>query len=224
MCRLALGVFVVALLSGCSGLPVREMDLPAPCQEPVCDLRADFLQLDAPSIENPHPYRFDSLEWRAPAGAVVRQQDATTLWRWPGGQALKVKRVQAQDFQFPGLANQFALSRYRVADYPWLLFMQVRSDSEPLRLSDRYIWRMALDNKGSYFLGQKGLYWGELANLDFYYARVELMALRQLAFLVDPTMPDQIYQLMGYGSEPEWFEGVLGSMRVRPALVAPSSP
>lgn len=211
-------LFTCTLLSGCSWIPVQPEDLPPECDQPVCDLRAEWRLLPEIDWRAGAEYQFDRLLWRAPAGAQFQPQGTSALWLWPDGQALKIKRVTADDFQFPALSNQFVHSRYKVADYPRLLFTKTRSDRPPVRLSDRYIWRMALDNKATYLASQLGLYQGEVSELEFYYARLQLRQLRQLGFLIDPAEPEQIYQLMGYGSDAQWFEMLLGSMRLQVAI------
>ncbi len=226
--RLWGALLLAIVLPGCSWIPVQEADLPPPCAGAVCALRAEVIRLPAPKEQAPDAltqYRYRDLNWRAPAAALLSEEAAAVgLWRWPKGGALKVKQVEVQDFQFPALANLFLDSRFQVADYPRLMFTKTPSDRAPLRLVDRYIWRMALDNKGTYLGSQQGLYRGELDGLEFYYARLRLRQLSQLAFLVDPARPEILYQLMGYGLADTGFEAILGSMRLAPQALPASRP
>ncbi|MGY0217986.1 hypothetical protein ACWJJH_11500 [Endozoicomonadaceae bacterium StTr2] len=200
------------LLAGCA--PFREGHLPAPCEGDACSYTATeeawplAVWPGKTKTEQLGPFVID-----LPVTALSDHDAQQVTLYLSKNEAIRVKLVEAEDFDFRGLKNLFASSHYSVRDYADLLFTQKAAGSDPdTELADRYIWRMAMANKQDYFTQGGPLHQTHKQGTTLYWSPVKLGQMTFMGFITSQQTEDKILAVYGYNVPETVFKAILAGI------------
>ncbi|MBU2711248.1 hypothetical protein [Zooshikella harenae] len=212
-------LFVVGysvLATACSLTPSHD-DLSPQCSGVACDevatqdsLTSTRLTKDLSGKVSIGPYHF-----KVPAqGKAYQKRKGRIQIVFPDKSGILFNIMYARDFNLEHFNNAFDESQYAVTDYPVIMFMKRDSEPEPENIYDRYIWRLALNNKG-YMLREQFYYHQVSQNIRTYFGNTTIGPISQVAFIADKRYPGQLLKVLGYQLEMETFRSVLASMAAK---------
>ncbi|MGI0117100.1 hypothetical protein [Zooshikella sp. RANM57] len=209
-------LFVVAysvLATACSLTPSHD-DLSPQCRGVACGEVATRESLTSTSLTRGlsgkvsiGPYHF-----KVPAqGKAYQKRKGRIQIVFPDKSGILFNIMYAGDFNLEHYDHAFDESQYAVTDYPVIMFMKRDREPEPENIYDRYIWRLALNNKGD-MLREQFYYFQVNQNITTYFGSTNIGPISQVAFIADKRYPGQLLKVLGYQLEMETFKSILASM------------
>lgn len=139
------------LLSGCVGLP-KLLRTDQYCQSVVCNASAIVKPYPTSGFtEKTQTIYLQSFKLNVPVGGRVHE--ATSIRKqivYQNHIGLLVQEIREEDFELD-VPQAFSKGQFKIIDYPAIMFLNTAQQPDPSDYYDRYIWRLALNNKGNYF-------------------------------------------------------------------------
>ncbi|WP_163832443.1 hypothetical protein [Spartinivicinus ruber] len=207
-----LGILVLSSsLPACVGIPslLEKNDY---CQSVVCNEVAVFKPYPIlMGLEQAEIIQTPAFKLKVPVYGEMHQ---STLIRkqivYQNQTGILIEQVAEKDFVL-AIPRAFSKSQFRVSNYPEIMFLKTAQQPEPTGYYERYIWRLALTNKGNYF-NSGNFYISKKSGIDLYHAEVKVGPITDMVFVTVATNPDILLKIYNYGLDPETFSNVLASI------------
>ncbi|MCX4028088.1 hypothetical protein H0A36_09450 [Endozoicomonas sp. SM1973] len=207
-----LGVLALnSLLIACAGIPML-LKTDQYCKAEVCnDIAVTRSYPKLEFSEQTEVVKTPVFKLQVPINGTIHKSTLTKKQIvYPNHTGLLVEQVEEKDFMLD-IPKAFSKSRFKVSDYPAIMFLNRLQQPEPADYYDRYIWRLALANKGNYFNSGR-FYISKMNDFNLYHAEVQVGPITDMVFITVKDAPDVLLKIYNYGLDKEVFNKVLASV------------
>lgn len=204
-------VALCLLLTACVGIPLL-LKTDQYCKAEVCNDVAEakpYPKLEF--LEQTDIVKTPVFKLQVPTNGTIHK---STLTRkqivYQNHIGLLIEQIEEKDFMLD-IPKAFSKSQFKVSDYPAIMFLNTVQHPEPTDYYDRYIWRLALINKGNYFSSGR-FYISKINGFNLYHAEVQVGPITDMVFATVKDTPDVLLKIYNYGLDREVFNKILASI------------